>query len=154
MKTTGIVLVLLICCSCDKPKPQSPTTPVTTATTAKDNTSTDTSSTIVMPMPMDSKAIELIKKKAIARHLHLSILCNENPTEDAFTGEMWPDKGNNTYNPLFIEEGGIPSWVARGNTQDSVADQLLSLIDGQPNFHPQHKRSAMQHRQCPEPIHI
>jgi len=156
MKTIGIALILLVYCSCNKPKPQVvswnewPRFPVATT---KISTSTPTKNTI-MPMPMDSKAVELIKKEAIARHLHLSISCNEDPTADAFTGEMWTDKGNNTYNPIFVEEGGIPSWTAWGNTQDSVARQLLSLVKGQPNFYPKHKRSAIQHRQCPEPIHM
>lgn len=107
-----------------------------------------------MEMPVDSTSVAKFKQEAAARKLHFFIICNEDPDDDPFYGEAWSaDSPHDSYNPKFIEEGGVPSWTVRGKSPDTVARLLYEAVrTREPDFIPKHKRVPEKGRQCPRPI--
>jgi hypothetical protein len=114
--------------------------------------STTTAAPLLEP---EASEIVALRNEAKVRHLHFRVWCQgDDDADDADTGFSafaWPDSLD--FDPNYVEEGGVPGWLADGVTQSQATIALLRALRHPPNWLPQHKSQKHKMKaECPPEI--
>lgn len=129
-------------CRSDAPKP-TPAIHATSTSPSSPNIINDTGSIEIHDdAPAEPDYVKKLRAVTEKRKMSFRAYCyegSERPDTDNYA-IAWPSSGKEGEG--YIEDGGVPTWIKSGRTQEIAVRRLIISLEGPPTWTPEHRPSA------------